>query len=515
MLKVPTYVIGSLLFLTGLLGYLVQDPGLTLKLKGPLANNAKFVLSDGAQTHEMDFIPCPESAGENVWWLAHKLNEDHARVASQKNFATENGANDNDLQSFWYASSRGETMKGLLLESERYNNAGTGESISIDWTKIDINSSSLRIIYKNAADNPGPVTLTSNNWENVDLDPLPNPGDEISFSKSWTAFIPGIIGLILVILARLADVFSNGRKHIMHLAVLFGLLGFFVSAGKIGSAVAEMNWLKGEPYGIIHASMLKPLSMLLTSGLLFIFIILCVVSFISARKEMAAQAKAEEERKKNVLKKVKAKNDEASVKSESIEDEKSDPKDDKADSKEEDKKDNSSKYDIDDAKPSSSEDEKDDSLNVKDTPKKTEGISDENENVSEDKEDSKSEVDQPSRTENEKDKVTVSPSEETKDFPKENESNEKSSDSEDTPEMASEITSTENLITDSDQDSANLEPSGSKENNSDKDSKEEENSSFSEKDDAVTDSDTADQKDEEPKEPSQNTKELDSEKTKE
>ena len=506
MLKVPTYVIGSLLFLTGLLGYLVQDPGLTLKLKGPLANNAKFLLSDGAQTHELDFIPCPESAGENVWWLAHKLNEDHARVASQKNFATENGANDNDLQSFWYASSRGETMKGLLLESERYNNAGTGESISIDWTKIDINSSSLRIIYKNAADNPGPVTLTSNNWENVDLDPLPNPGDEINFSKSWTAFIPGIIGLILVILARLADVFSNGRKHIMHLAVLFGLLGFFVSVGKIGSAVAEMNWLKGEPYGIIHASMLKPLSMLLTSGLLFIFIILCVVSFISARKEMAAQAKAEEERKKKVLKKVKAKNDEASVKSESTEDEKSDPKDDKADSKEEDKKDNSSK---------SSEDEKDDSLNVKDTPKKTEGISDENENVSEDKEDSKSEVDQPSRTENEKDKVTVSPSEETKDFPKENESNEKSSDSEDTPEMASEITSTENLITDSDQDSVNPEPSGSKENNSDKDSKEEENSSFSEKDDAGTDSDTADQKEEEPKEQSQNTQELDSEKTKE
>ena len=168
----------SVLFcLTGLLGYLVQDPGLTLKLKG--LNSTKFVLSDGAQTDEMDFIPCPESAGENVWWLAHKLNEDHARVASQKNFATENGANDNDLQSFWYASSRGETMKGLLLESERYNNAGTGKSISIDWTKIDINSSSLRIIYKNAADNSGPVTLTSNNWENVDLDPLPNPGDEV------------------------------------------------------------------------------------------------------------------------------------------------------------------------------------------------------------------------------------------------------------------------------------------------------------------------------------------------
>ena len=81
------------------------------------------------------FIPCPESAGENVWWLAHKLNEDWVPgLLSEKILAIENG-NDNDLQSFWYASSRGETMKGLLLESERYNNAGTGESISIDWTK--------------------------------------------------------------------------------------------------------------------------------------------------------------------------------------------------------------------------------------------------------------------------------------------------------------------------------------------------------------------------------------------
>ena len=308
MLYVPTYVIGAFLILTGLLGYLIQDPGLSLKIKGPLASDAQFILSDGVEKHEMDFIPCPESAGENVWWIAHKLNEDHAGVASQKNFATENGANDNELRSFWYASSRGETMESFLLESQRYNNAGTGEKISLDWTKVDVNSSALRIIYKNAAGNPGPVSLTSNNWENVDVDPALEPGDELSFSKSWTAFIPGIFGILLILLARGAQTLPNARKHIMHVAVLIGLIGFAVSTKKIGSAVAEMNWLKNEPYGIVHASMLKPLSMLLTSGLLFIFVILCINSFISARREKAAQAKLDEEKKKKILQKVKNKN---------------------------------------------------------------------------------------------------------------------------------------------------------------------------------------------------------------
>ena len=75
MLKVPTYVIGSLLFLTGLLGYLVQDPGLTLKLKGPLANNAKFLLSDGAQTHELD---APQSACPRVRVLRARSLGHHA-----------------------------------------------------------------------------------------------------------------------------------------------------------------------------------------------------------------------------------------------------------------------------------------------------------------------------------------------------------------------------------------------------------------------------------------------------
>jgi hypothetical protein len=367
MLYVPTYVIGAFLILTGLLGYLIQDPGLSLKLKGPLASDAQFILSDGVEKHEMDFIPCPESAGENVWWIAHKLNEDHAGVASQKNFATENGANDNELRSFWYASSKGETMEGFLLESQRYNNAGTGEKISLDWTKVDVNSSALRIIYKNAAGNPGPVSLTSNNWENVAIDPPLEPGDELSFSKSWTAFIPGIFGILLIVLARGAESLPNARKHIMHVAVLIGLIGFAVSTKKIGSAVAEMNWLKNEPYGIVHASMLKPLSMLLTSGLLFIFVILCINSFISARKEKAAQAKLDEEKKKKVLRKVKNKNASAT---DAI------PPSGTKDSDEEDKRDSDEKMDEDDKK---DEDEKRDSDEVVDDKENSSASKDDNE----------------------------------------------------------------------------------------------------------------------------------------
>ena len=134
----------------------------------------------------------------------------------------------------------------------------------------------------------------------------------------------------------------------MHVAVLIGLIGFAVSTKKIGSAVAEMNWLKNEPYGIVHASMLKPLSMLLTSGLLFIFVILCINSFISARKEKAAQAKLDEEKKKNVLRKVKNNNasaTEAKTPSDMKDSAEGDKKDeeDKKDSTEDDKRDSDDK----------------------------------------------------------------------------------------------------------------------------------------------------------------------------
>ena len=300
MLRIQTFIIGGLLVLTGAAGYLFQDLALSLTIKGPLADDAIFVLSDGKERHEMDFIPTTGSAGENVWWIVHKLNEEHARDASQGNYVAEQTGRPEEAKSFWYASSRGATLKGMLQESENYNNAGSGEPIAINWSSIDANSSNLRIVYKKVGDNDGNVTLTSNNWTNAEYKNREVKPDEVlTFKKSWTAFIPGIIGLLLIALAQAGEKLPNARKHIMHLAVALGFVCLLVVGKMIGGAVGEMFWLKDDPYGIIHASMLKSVSMLLSTGLLAIFVVLCVLSFIEARKEKAAQEKLDAVKDKN------------------------------------------------------------------------------------------------------------------------------------------------------------------------------------------------------------------------
>ena len=326
-LKIPSFILGGILILTGLISYLVQDPSLSIKLTGPWASDAEFVLSDGDQEVMLDFMPCDDSAGENVWWIVHKLNERHARETNEKNNARKGGRLDGDLQSFWYASSTGKTLGGLLQESENYSNAGTENYEPIEWPEIDVETAKLRFIYNNLGGADGPVTLTSTNWENV-LN-APENGESLEFGKSWTAFIPGIIGLILILLAIAADKAPNAKKHIMHVAVLIALLGFLSIAKMVFGAFAEMSWWRGEPYLIYDASSLKPTSMLLSAGLLLIYVILCVVSFITARKEMAAQAARDAAKKAAVLKKAsmrKSIDDEAKPK----DDKPSDPKESQA-----------------------------------------------------------------------------------------------------------------------------------------------------------------------------------------
>jgi hypothetical protein len=363
MLKIPTYIIGGLLILTGLAGYLFQDFGLSLKLTGPIADDAEFTLSDGNDSVTVDLgFPSSKSAGEYAFWMVHRLNQNHAKDRSQANYAVEQGSTAYETQSFWHASSKGETQDALVLHAE------TGELGNLAET--DANRSTVRLVYKNFTGNTSPVTLTSTNWTNIESKTELKPGDSLQFSKSWTAFIPGIIGIILIALVQGAEMKPNAKKHIMHVAVLIGLLGFIMLAFRmLPGAISEMNWLKGETYGIIHASSLKATTMLASAGLLLVFVILCVVSFITARKEMAAQAKAEAEKKKKVLNKVKAKNEDA----------KSDKDDDKDDKKNEDGK-NPDKH-VKESKSKNSDDKKDSS---KDSDKK-----DEKEKDSNDKEEGK------------------------------------------------------------------------------------------------------------------------------
>ena len=285
MIKIPAFVIGGLLILTGIFGYILQDPGLSIKITGPLDEDTKLVLSDGKQKHELDLgYASSNAAGEHAYWLIYNLNLYHAKDASQGNYAIDEAGADYKKKSFWYASSKGETMDALLQESDNFQNAGDDDLTEVEWEKVDINSSSIRFVFKNQIDSPGPITLQSNNWQNIDVSHTLKANEKIEFKKSWTAFIPGILGIILILLTLGATKFPNAHKHFMHVAVLIGVIGFFAVAGKVGAAVSEMNWLKSDPFMIIHVSSLKPTTMLLSAGLLLIFVILCVVSFIEARK---------------------------------------------------------------------------------------------------------------------------------------------------------------------------------------------------------------------------------------
>ena len=332
------------MILTGLAGYLFQDIGLSLKLTGPIADDAEFTLSDGNDSVSVDLgFPSSKSAGEYAFWIVHRLNQNHAKDRSQANYAVEQGSTAYETQSFWHASSKGDTQEALVVHAE------TGELGNLAET--DANRSTVRLVYKNFTGNTSPVTLTSTNWTNIESKTELKPGDSLQFSKSWTAFIPGIIGIILIALVQGAEMKPNAKKHIMHVAVLIGLVAFIMLAFRmLPSAMSEMNWLKGETYGIIHASSLKSTIMLSSAGLLLVFVILCVVSFITARKEMAAQAKAEAEKKKKVLNKVKAKNENADL-------DKSDKDDDKDDKKKEDDK--KSDKDVKDSKSKNLDDKKD------------------------------------------------------------------------------------------------------------------------------------------------------------
>ena len=292
MIKIPAFVIGGLLILTGIFGYILQDPGLSIKITGPLDEDTKLVLSDGKQKHELDLgYASSNAAGEHAYWLIYNLNLYHAKDASQGNYAIDEAGADYKKKSFWYASSKGETMDALLQESDNFQNAGDDDLTEVEWEKVDINSSSIRFVFKNQIDSPGPITLQSNNWQNIDVSPTLKANEKIEFKKSWTAFIPGILGIILILLTLGATKFPNAHKHFMHVAVLIGVIGFFAVAGKVGAAVSEMNWLKSDPFMIIHVSSLKPTTMLLSAGLLLIFVILCVVSFIEARKNRGSEEK--------------------------------------------------------------------------------------------------------------------------------------------------------------------------------------------------------------------------------
>jgi hypothetical protein len=97
-----------------------------------------------------------------------------------------------------------------------------------------------------------------------------------------TSLIPAVIGLILTLCGFLARTTDTKRRALfMHVAVTVGLLGFLAT---ITGAVQYVKMLNGTQYKYPVAVEEKTAMCIL----LLIFVILCVRSFIAARKARTA-----------------------------------------------------------------------------------------------------------------------------------------------------------------------------------------------------------------------------------
>jgi hypothetical protein len=93
---------------------------------------------------------------------------------------------------------------------------------------------------------------------------------------SPTALIPAVFGLILLILGLIGRGKESLRKHVMHAAVIIGLLGFI--AALVGL------FRKGMPASFGAG----PISQIAMALVCLIFVVLAVRSFIEARRSRLA-----------------------------------------------------------------------------------------------------------------------------------------------------------------------------------------------------------------------------------
>ena len=96
----------------------------------------------------------------------------------------------------------------------------------------------------------------------------------VSGSKSFTSFIPSIIGTPILFFSYLSLKFESKRKLFMHIVVLFGLLAF------LGGLDLLRGILSGTVFNNIWADISK--AVMFITGLFFI--IQCIRSFIHTRR---------------------------------------------------------------------------------------------------------------------------------------------------------------------------------------------------------------------------------------
>jgi len=92
---------------------------------------------------------------------------------------------------------------------------------------------------------------------------------------SPTALIPAAIGAVLIVCGILARD-DRLRKHVMHVAALVGVLGFFGAIWRPAKALATE--------GTVDLSAAPVRLQLMTALLCLVFVAMCVQSFVAARR---------------------------------------------------------------------------------------------------------------------------------------------------------------------------------------------------------------------------------------
>jgi hypothetical protein len=101
-------------------------------------------------------------------------------------------------------------------------------------------------------------------------------GFVLTGSEHVTALIPAFAGVLFVICGGVAMI-PAARKHAMHAAAALALLGF---AGTVPGIIKLVKWgtgtLPDRPAAVVSQSIMASLTLL--------FVVLCVRSFINARR---------------------------------------------------------------------------------------------------------------------------------------------------------------------------------------------------------------------------------------
>jgi hypothetical protein len=98
---------------------------------------------------------------------------------------------------------------------------------------------------------------------------------------SPTALIPAGIGAILIVCGILSRD-DRLRKHVMHLAALVGVLGFF------GALFRPVQALVRD--GTVDLQAVPVRLQLMTALLCLVFVVMCVQSFVAARRGRASSS---------------------------------------------------------------------------------------------------------------------------------------------------------------------------------------------------------------------------------